>query len=649
AESVAIDIHGNQTISITDIDRATKTRTRTVDGPDSNIDTITVTLNGLLTTTQSKTDVVTTYGYDALERQTSVTDPRTGATVTYYDPVTGQLDYIQDPAGHQTNFTYDPLTGEKTTGTNAQGKVTRFDYNARGQVTHTWGSATYPVRYVYDSFGRLNEMHTWQSGTGWNDVIWPGAMEGLQDTTTWHYQSSTGLLTSKEDDAGNSVDYTYTSGGRLLTRAWARDSGTIVTTYGYDPNTAELIGITYSDGITPNVTFSYDRLGRQDTITDAVGTRTFGYNSALQLETETISGMINKIITRAYGTIDVIGRPNGFNTGSDYIVSYDFDATGRLNNVWSNVNGNIGTAVYGYLTNSDLLETLDTSSGQSTTYTYEPNRNVRTQVLNEFNSSTVSQYDYVYDSLGRRTSVQNVGAAFTGPAFNLFDYNDRGELAESARYSGTNINILTSPVTAEFRDFIYDPIGNRIMMTEGVNSGSYVTNNLNQYTTANVPAGGTNTFAHDEDGNLTSITGNKDLTYTYDAENRLIFVEKTNPIVGDHKLTLVYDYMGRRVLKAVLEYTFTGFYGTYKDTYYTYDGWNVVTEDITVGSILSSKYYVWGLDLSQSMQGAGGVGGLLAMVSGLNSYTYLYDGNGNVGQMLNSSTGAIEAHYEYDP
>ncbi|MCD4780544.1 MAG: RHS repeat-associated core domain-containing protein [Candidatus Omnitrophica bacterium] len=37
------------------------------------------------------------------------------------------------------------------------------------------------------------------------------------------------------------------------------------------------------------------------------------------------------------------------------------------------------------------------------------------------------------------------------------------------------------------------------------------------------------------------------------------------------------------------------------------------------------------------------------MVSGTDSYTYLYDGNGNVGQMLNSSTGAIEAHYEYDP
>ncbi|MCD4779972.1 MAG: hypothetical protein K8S27_05410, partial [Candidatus Omnitrophica bacterium] len=35
--------------------------------------------------------------------------------------------------------------------------------------------------------------------------------------------------------------------------------------------------------------------------------------------------------------------------------------------------------------------------------------------------------------------------------------------------------------------------------------------------------------------------------------------------------------------------------------------------------------------------------------SGTDSYTYLYDGNGNVGQLVNSSTGLPEAHYEYDP
>jgi len=49
------------------------------------------------------------------------------------------------------------------------------------------------------------------------------------------------------------------------------------------------------------------------------------------------------------------------------------------------------------------------------------------------------------------------------------------------------------------------------------------------------------------------------------------------------------------------------------------------------------------------LQGAGGVGGLLTMFDGVGSYAYLYDGNGNVGQMVNNVGGAIAAHYEYDP
>ncbi|MCD4779486.1 MAG: hypothetical protein K8S27_02905, partial [Candidatus Omnitrophica bacterium] len=80
--------------------------------------------------------------------------------------------------------------------------------------------------------------------------------------------------------------------------------------------------------------------------------------------------------------------------------------------------------------------------------------------------------------------------------------------------------------------------------------------------------------------------------------------------------------------------------------HFVYDGWNVIQEITTAQP---TKYYVWGLDLSQSLQGAGGVGGLLAVIEGTSSWNYLYDGNGNVGQMLNSTTGAIEAHYEYDP
>ena len=48
------------------------------------------------------------------------------------------------------------------------------------------------------------------------------------------------------------------------------------------------------------------------------------------------------------------------------------------------------------------------------------------------------------------------------------------------------------------------------------------------------------------------------------------------------------------------------------------------------------------------MQGAGGVGGLLSVNDGTATYYPTYDGNGNVSEYLDS-TGAVQAHYEYDP
>jgi RHS repeat-associated protein len=48
------------------------------------------------------------------------------------------------------------------------------------------------------------------------------------------------------------------------------------------------------------------------------------------------------------------------------------------------------------------------------------------------------------------------------------------------------------------------------------------------------------------------------------------------------------------------------------------------------------------------MQGAGGVGGLLAVTDSTGTYYPTYDGNGNVSEYLDS-TGAVVAHYEYDP
>jgi RHS repeat-associated protein len=58
--------------------------------------------------------------------------------------------------------------------------------------------------------------------------------------------------------------------------------------------------------------------------------------------------------------------------------------------------------------------------------------------------------------------------------------------------------------------------------------------------------------------------------------------------------------------------------------------------------------YVYGLDLSGSMQGAGTIGGILsASLNGSQAF-YFYDANGNVSDLA-ASNGTSLAHYEFDP
>jgi len=85
-----------------------------------------------------------------------------------------------------TDYGYDAFTGRKTLEIDAHGNETRFAYNDRGQVTHTWGTGTYPVKYVYDETG-LPPASQWEQpippdtvmipGDGW--IPFPGRSMGL--------------------------------------------------------------------------------------------------------------------------------------------------------------------------------------------------------------------------------------------------------------------------------------------------------------------------------------------------------------------------------------------------------------------------------------------------------------------------------------
>jgi len=68
--------------------------------------------------------------------------------------------------------------------------------------------------------------------------------------------------------------------------------------------------------------------------------------------------------------------------------------------------------------------------------------------------------------------------------------------------------------------------------------------------------------------------------------------------------------MSRRAQKKVSTFT-SGSWSLTSSTTFIYDGWNLVAEKTSNPSPVTN-YYIWGLDLSGSLQGAGGIGGLLA-------------------------------------
>ena len=156
-------------------------------------------------------------------------------------------------------------------------------------------------------------------------------------------------------------------------------------------------------------------------------------------------------------------------------------------------------------------------------------------------------------------------------------------------------------------------------------------------------------FTYDFDGNETS---DGRFTNYWDAENRLLTVSNTASIAtnGQYLVNFTYDYMGRRIQKVVSTNSGTNWVTSYTDKF-IYDGWNVVA--ILDGSNILLYSFVWGNDLSGSVQAAGGVGGLISMTvySGTNAGTYFYgyDGNGNVMALMNATTGVIAAQYEYGP
>jgi RHS repeat-associated protein len=642
-------------------------------------------------------------------------------------------------------------------------------YNDRGQTTRTWGHVPNPTENVYDSYGQRTTLKTFRGGTGWDGSTWPES-PGDSDDAAWTLHEATGLLNQKTYDDSTSVVYTYTSDGKLYTRKWARNAADgKVTTYGYDPNTGELTSVDYDAAWNmTDLAYTYDRLGRRATVTDAAGTRSFACNSTTLLpatETYDENGMFGaKVITQVYqdgsgGTL--AGRWAGVQVGTandpdaDHAAAYGFDAYGRLNHVTGpglpTGDGTNNGAWYSFVSGSELVDQLLFKNSSATVkawvdWSYEDERDLVTAVESSFGDlttyTTISKYAYGNDSRGRREHVVRTGSAFASSHMDLWQHNDRNELTRSERHAGTDPNSPGAEDTALRRVYAYDPIGNRSTSTEGTGAQTtYTSNNLNQYdpvVTATSPQTGQR-LKYDLDGNLTEafVTGDLDgdgqvgqsdlgilmaaygkcqgesgynaaanlsdasmcssdpnlpvidqadlglllsvyglqatgairAKFTWDAENRLVGWEPLLFVSGAKKVEFKYDYLGRRIEKKVHQWTLsdpndpnTGAWQPHETRRFIWNNWLLLLELDSDGNVL--RKLTWGRDLSGSLDGAGGIGGLLAIqdangtTTGENHetddlrYVYFYDANGNVGQVIDlaapSASASIKAHYEYD-
>ncbi len=547
-----------------------------------------------------------------------------------------------------TSFAYDEM-GRRTNAVLPDGGRIRYGYAPTGELDSQAGSQTVPVRHGYDVLGRLTVLETFRDGEG-----------GVPDRTHWEYDQKRGWMTGKVYSGGATNRFEYRQDGRLVRRVTARG---IETRYQYDAG-GMMTNMVHSDG-TAGVGYVMDRLGRPVQVLDGNGRCGLEYDEAFRLAGETMPGGGSL----EYG-YDAFGRRTNMvlrgATGAGYEVGYGYDAAGRL----SRVQGNGIEAGYEYAADGRSVAAVrlgaggvEVVSGQREYDELGYLRKIRWQGGVE----VLGEREYEVNAIGQRTRCAGGDGTYWA-----YGYDELGQLIEAGKFTEGG-----KPVAGQQYKYAYDSIGNRREVQSNGVVMAYTANALNQYESyeagGGADAGGELSWAgtvfrfggcgvevagkakgggvrcceceYDADGNLVR---DGDWRYAWDAESRLI--------MASNAMTLVqyrYDYRGRRVGKCAYGKAVDNWV-LESDTSFVHDGWNLIAETRVQGQKTNVASYVWGLDVSGSVSGAGGIGGLLfrrceAMSdASADGFFYVYDGNGNVTALV-ATNGLVVTTYEYDP
>jgi len=460
------------------------------------------------------------YEYDNARNKTKETDPNNHETRFVNDAANRLVSRI-DALGNSSTIEYDGV-GNITKTTDRNGNATSYEYDGSKRLLLTTNALGFTVRYSYDKVGN-KKTKTDQNGNT-TAYEYDEVNRAIKETGALGYVTEikydpVGNVTRMIDSKGNEITKEYDEVNQLikirtkepLTGKW------IDLIYTYDANGNKLAE---KNGRGFTTQYSYDKLNRLTSVTDALGRSTSYEYDAMGNKTKEVDKK-GIVTTYVYDELNHLKEEirKGVTTHS-----HEYDPAG---NHLSETDANGKTTFYQYDSLNRVVKKISPLALQ-TVYTYDKEGNKLTETNPEGETIT-----YAYDKLNRPVSVEDAEGNVTS-----YEYDKVGNktkkiepmgpsFAIEFRYDGRNRLSKVIDGYGNTTEYAYDENDNRLSEKDANgNVVGYEYDSLNRLKRViQHKAGGdlATEFEYDENGNRTALAdpeGQK-IVFTYDALDRL--------------------------------------------------------------------------------------------------------------------------------
>lgn len=675
AQTLAYDVH-RRLAAVTDAQGNTTTFSRLADG---QVETVVSPDPDLDRTGGGYDPLETAFFYDAAGRLKMVRHPDGGEVQTTYWP-TGAVRRTWGARAYPVEYAYDAqgrlqslVTWQDFASDTGRAETTwKYDPQRGWLVGKTYADGTGPS-YAYQPSGRLRA-RTWARTPA---VTTTYRYNNAGDLAGTEYSDATPAVTIEHDrqgrprevtDGGGQRRFEYDAFGQI--RSELPTAGPLqgwMVERGFDA-LARLERLTLRDtGSAASAPvhesrLSYDAASRLERVTAGTSSATYGYRAGLRPPTALALAHADEARLNVRREHDRLNRLvsithawAGAGEGALPSHTYTHDAAGERIGVHREDGAAWGYAFDDFGQVVSAVRSLASGAGQlgaDYTFSYDDIGNRRTakkrapapwvDLEETYAPNLLNQYD-------QRTGPARVeinGAAQPAATVTVMHPAGQGEVYPVQRQGDLfYAQVPVAPGTdARFAQF-------RVAGVVG-NAGPAGEDAVTEEVRSVIVPGTAETFVHDADGNLVA---DAHWTYEWDAENRLVVMQTAAAAVAsgapEQRLEFAYDAQSRRVAKRTFQRG-VGQWEPVAHRLFVYDGWNLIAELDALSDRKPVRLYTWGLDLSGTLQGAGGVGGLLftrEATGDAGDQAACFDGNGNVSALCDLTKSRVTATYDYGP